>query len=132
MTFLPLFAYLASATAVKAAMADNQPLVVVGNSGGVADVLSLWKRQAEALDAADMLARGFVERDAAANRHLDPLLGVAEKPPSRAVLDDETLRPTPEYWATLLWRRLMGGTAFAVALPPTAPRSRRCVCPCFA
>ena len=45
-----------------------------------------------AFDAADMLARGFVERDAAANRHLDPLLGVAEKPPSRAVLDDETLR----------------------------------------
>eukprot|EP00312_Isochrysidales_sp_CCMP1244_P040478 CAMPEP_0202750956 /NCGR_PEP_ID=MMETSP1388-20130828/11681_1 /ASSEMBLY_ACC=CAM_ASM_000864 /TAXON_ID=37098 /ORGANISM="Isochrysis sp, Strain CCMP1244" /LENGTH=221 /DNA_ID=CAMNT_0049418555 /DNA_START=227 /DNA_END=892 /DNA_ORIENTATION=- len=44
------------------------------------------------------------------------------------LLSEETLQPTPDYWASLLWRRLMGGTAFAVALPPTAPRSLRAYC----
>jgi len=45
------------------------------------------------------------------------------------LLSEETLQPTPDYWASLLWRRLMGGTAFAVALPPTAPRSLRALPP---
>jgi len=36
------------------------------------------------------------------------------------LIDDATLEPTPDYWAALLWRRLMGRQALALAKPPKA------------
>lgn len=34
-----------------------------------------------------------------------------------ALIDDQTLRPRPSYWAALLWRRLMGTAALDAGVP---------------
>lgn len=40
------------------------------------------------------------------------------------LIDDDSLKPNPDYWASLLWRRLMGGKVLAVSeAAPTAVQS---------
>jgi heparanase 1 len=40
------------------------------------------------------------------------------------LIDDETLQPNPSYWASWLWRNLMGRRALAVAAAPAEPGLR--------
>lgn len=40
------------------------------------------------------------------------------------LIDDATLEPTPDYWASVLWRRLMGTSVFAVESPGAPPTLR--------
>jgi heparanase 1 len=40
------------------------------------------------------------------------------------LIDDETLQPNPSYWASWLWRRLMGNEVLAVSMAPSAPGVR--------
>ncbi|HVR63636.1 MAG TPA: hypothetical protein VMU50_17165 [Polyangia bacterium] len=40
------------------------------------------------------------------------------------LIDDETLQPNPSYWASWLWRRLMGTRVLDVAVAPSAPAVR--------
>jgi heparanase 1 len=41
-----------------------------------------------------------------------------------ALLHEPELRPNPDYWTTLLWRRLLGPTVLAVTVPDSAPTLR--------
>jgi heparanase 1 len=40
------------------------------------------------------------------------------------LVDDRTLAPNPSYWASWLWRRLMGKRVFAASIDPPAPALR--------
>jgi heparanase 1 len=40
------------------------------------------------------------------------------------LLDDTTLDPNPDYWASLLWRRLMGARVLAASVDASAPTVR--------
>jgi hypothetical protein len=40
------------------------------------------------------------------------------------LIDDRTLEPTPSYWGSWLWRRMMGSRALAAAPTPAAPSLR--------
>ena len=40
------------------------------------------------------------------------------------LIDDQTLEPNPSYWASWLWRRLMGNEVLAVSLASQAPAVR--------
>jgi heparanase 1 len=40
------------------------------------------------------------------------------------LVDDQTLRPNPSYWASWLWHRFMGRRVLAVAASPAAPALR--------
>jgi hypothetical protein len=40
------------------------------------------------------------------------------------LLDDETLQPRPDYWASLLWKRLMGTRALDITRAPPQPHLR--------
>lgn len=44
------------------------------------------------------------------------------------LLTEGSLDPTPDYWASLLWRRTMGNRAYAVALPAGTPPTVRVYC----
>ena len=44
------------------------------------------------------------------------------------LLDEDTLEPTPEYWASVLWKRLMGEHVYDVSADPPPPPTLRLYC----
>ena len=44
------------------------------------------------------------------------------------LLDEATLSPTPEYWVSVLWKRLMGCDVYEVTCEPKPPPSLRLYC----
>ena len=44
------------------------------------------------------------------------------------LLDEGTLEPTPEYWASVLWKRLMGEHVYDVSADPPPPPTLRLYC----
>jgi hypothetical protein len=96
---------LAYMTALRNAHAPGKPLWVdeFGNTacGGVVGYSNTFAASFYYLNALGTMARGGVQ---VATRWT--LAG----PQPYALVDDATLTPRPDYWAALLWRRLMGTT----------------------
>jgi hypothetical protein len=44
------------------------------------------------------------------------------------LLDEVTLEPTPDYWASVLWKRLMGEHVYDVSANPPPPPTLRLYC----
>ncbi len=115
---------LAYMSSLRDAHAPGKPLWVdeFGNTacGGVVGYSNTFAASFYYLNALGTMARGGVK---VASRWT--LAG----PQPYALVDDATLTPRPDYWAALLWRRLMGTTVLKPALSG-APATLRTYASC--